>query len=46
MPTLKIEHDFDNGIKVVNQSRYDRTSFIAFNTSARFDTTPAAAIRA
>ncbi len=40
VPTLKIEHDFDNGIKLVNQTRYDRTSFIAFNTSARFDTTP------
>jgi catecholate siderophore receptor len=40
IPTLKIEHDFDNGIKVVNQTRFDRTSFIAFNTSARFDTTP------
>jgi catecholate siderophore receptor len=40
MPTLTIEHDFDNGIKFVNQSRYDRTSFGAYNTSARFDTTP------
>lgn len=42
MPTLKIEHDFDDGIKLVNQSRYDRTSFIAYNTSARFDNPPPA----
>jgi catecholate siderophore receptor len=40
IPTLKIEHDFENGAKLVNQTRYDRTSFLAFNTSARFDTTP------
>ena len=40
MPTLKIEHDFDDGTRLVNESRYDRTSFIAYNTSARFDTTP------
>ena len=40
MPTLKIEHDFDNGIMFDNQSRYDRTSFGAYNTSARFDTSP------
>jgi catecholate siderophore receptor len=40
IPTLKIEHDFDNDIKLVNQTRYDRTSFSAYNTSARFDTPP------
>ena len=42
MPTLKIEHDFDNDIKLVNQTRYDRTSFGAFNVSARFDNPPPA----
>lgn len=42
MPTLKIEHDFDNDIKLVNQTRYDRTSFIAYNISARFDNPPPA----
>ena len=42
MPTLKIEHDFDDGIKLVNQMRYDRTSFIAYNVSARFDNPPPA----
>jgi catecholate siderophore receptor len=42
IPTLKIEHDFDNDIKLVNQTRYDRTSFGADNISARFDTPPPA----
>ncbi|MCE0497679.1 MAG: TonB-dependent siderophore receptor [Methylacidiphilales bacterium] len=42
LATLKIEHDFDNGIKLVNQTRFDRTSFGAFNTSARFDNSPPA----
>jgi catecholate siderophore receptor len=42
MPTLKFERDFDNDIKLVNQTRYDRTSFIAYNTSARFDNPPPA----
>jgi len=42
MPTLKIEHDFDNGITLLNQSRYDRTEFNALNTSARFDNPPPA----
>jgi len=42
LPTLRIEHDFDDGIKLVNQTRYDRTSFGAFNTSARFDNPPPA----
>jgi catecholate siderophore receptor len=42
IPTLKIEHDFDNGVKFLNQSRYDRTAFDAFNTSARFDNPPPA----
>jgi catecholate siderophore receptor len=40
IPTLNIEHDFDGGAKIVNQSRYDRTSYIGFNTSARFDNPP------
>jgi catecholate siderophore receptor len=40
IPTLTIDHDFDNGVKLQNQTRFDRTSFLAFNTSARFDTTP------
>jgi catecholate siderophore receptor len=40
MPTLKLEHDFEDGSKLVNETRYDRTSFIAYNTSVRFDTTP------
>ena len=42
IPTLKVEHDFDDGIKFVNQSRFDRTSFGAYNTSARFDNPPPA----
>jgi catecholate siderophore receptor len=42
IPTLNIEHDFDDGAKLVNQSRYDRTSYIGFNTSARFDNPPPA----
>ena len=42
IPTLKIEHDFDNGARLVNQTRLDRTSFIAYNTSARFDEPPPA----
>lgn len=40
IPTLKIEHDFDDGIKFVNQSRFDRTTFSALNISARFDEPP------
>jgi catecholate siderophore receptor len=39
-PTLTIEHDFDGGIKLVNQARFDRTSFGAYNISARFDNPP------
>jgi len=42
MPTLKIEHDFDGGIKLVNQTRYDRTDFYSYNISARFDNPPPA----
>lgn len=42
IPTLKIEHDSDDGIRLVNQTRYDRTSFGANNISARFDTPPPA----
>jgi catecholate siderophore receptor len=42
IPTLKIEHDFDNGIKLINQSRYDRTDYDSFNVSARFDNPPPA----
>ncbi|MCE0524216.1 MAG: TonB-dependent siderophore receptor [Methylacidiphilales bacterium] len=41
MPTLTIEHDFDD-IKLINQTRYDRTSFYAYNISARFDNPPPA----
>jgi catecholate siderophore receptor len=40
MPTLKIEHDFENDLKLVNQTRFDRTSFDGSNTSARFDNPP------
>jgi catecholate siderophore receptor len=42
IPTLTIEHDFDNDIKLVNQSRYDRTSYDSYNVSARFDNPPPA----
>jgi catecholate siderophore receptor len=37
MPTLTIQHDFEGGAKIENQTRYDRTKFDAFNVSARFD---------
>jgi catecholate siderophore receptor len=40
IPTLTIDHDFDNGVTIKNQTRFDRTNYLAFNTSARFDTTP------
>jgi catecholate siderophore receptor len=41
MPTLTFEHDFDNGWQVINQTRYDRTSYWELDTSARFDASPA-----
>jgi catecholate siderophore receptor len=40
MPTLTFNHDFGDGVRLENQTRYDRTSFIGYNVSARFDTTP------
>lgn len=37
MPTLKIEHDFDGGAKLISETRYDRTNFYSYNVSARYD---------
>ena len=41
MPTLTFEYDLDGGGKVINQTRYDRTSYQELDVSARFDATPA-----
>jgi catecholate siderophore receptor len=40
MPTLTFEYDLDEGGKVINQTRYDRTSYQELDVSARLDTSP------
>ena len=40
MPTLTFEYDLDEGGKVINQTRYDRTSYQELDVSARFDAAP------
>jgi len=37
MPTLTFEYDLDEGGKVINQTRYDRTSYQELDVSQRFD---------
>jgi catecholate siderophore receptor len=44
MPTLNIEHDFDSGAKLISETRYDRTNFYSFNTSARYDSSSPATV--
>ena len=37
MPTLTFEYDLDEGGRVINQTRYDRTSYQELDVSQRFD---------
>ncbi|HEX4141610.1 MAG TPA: TonB-dependent siderophore receptor [Candidatus Methylacidiphilales bacterium] len=40
MPTLTFEYDLDEGGRVINQTRYDRTTYQELDVSARFDASP------